>query len=419
MAALQKSLSIALLIDDFYPASGGISRSVQTQINELVGLGHQVTLIAPKHHLEAPKDCKTLTVGSFYIPGAPPYTCIIRHDKRFARKLSADHAFDVVHSQTERGALILAAKIAKLQQIPHIHTFHTNLAGTHETNPLASFWGSMAYLLLVNTSIALASPKRIDSDVIIPPTHADARSFTARFDWHSLATIASRVDGYTAPAKFMVKRINQCSVDLAKRGEVIPTGVNRTLSDAIKKQEKVSKKPETVKFLSLSRLSKEKRVDVIVEAFIKAGIDNSQLDIVGTGDQLGQLKRLAKGHSNIIFHEQVKDINRVAKFYTNANVFVLASHKFDTQAITIAEAVTAGLPVVYCDSRLDIGVSRANSILTKGPDVASISQAMKKVADKQTRQRLAKASRAIAPSLTPEQMADQYTGLYKKLIKKP
>ena len=42
----QQRLRIALVTDDFYPASGGIGRSIQTQISELVSLGHEVTLLA-------------------------------------------------------------------------------------------------------------------------------------------------------------------------------------------------------------------------------------------------------------------------------------------------------------------------------------------------------------------------------------
>ena len=45
-------MHVALLIDDFFPSSGGIGRSVETQIQELTDLGHWVSLIAPDRHLE-------------------------------------------------------------------------------------------------------------------------------------------------------------------------------------------------------------------------------------------------------------------------------------------------------------------------------------------------------------------------------
>ena len=414
MKALSKPLRIALFTDDFYPASGGISRSIQAQINELVRLGHKVTLLAPKHYLEKPKDCETIILPSFYIPRTPSHTCVVRHDRFLARRISREHRFDIVHSQTERGGLILAARIAKIQQIPHVHTFHANLAGTHETDPVMSFWGSLAYFLLVNPSIALTSKKRIKSNVIIPASHSDAPSFPARFDWHSLATVASRVDAFSAPANFMVKRISECSDELNGRGVTIPTGVNPLLRAAIQRNEDKTTKDEETRFLSVCRLSREKRVDVIIEAFIDARIENSRLDIVGSGDQLKALQKLAKDHNNIIFHEHLSDMDDIARLYLSADVFVLASYKFDTQAITIAEAVVAGLPVIYCDERLDVGVTPDNSILASSHRSSDMAVAMKQLADKDTRARLAEASRKIAPHLTSDQMANQYMELYRQ-----
>lgn len=416
MSSALKTLKIAIFTDDFYPASGGISRSIQTQINGLVGRGHEVTLFVPKFSLDRPDNCQVVVVPTLYFRGSPPYTSIMRYDYFYAKKISRRHSFDVVHSQTERGGLMLAANIAKLQNIPHIHTFHANLAGTHETNPIASLWGSLAYLVLVNPSIALISKKRIGSDVIIPNKHADALSFPARFDWHTLATIASRVDAYSAPARFMIRRIEECSEELSGRGQVIPTGVNPLLSQAIK-QAKRSRKDKTLRLLSVCRLSKEKRVEAIIEAFIKADIADSQLDIVGTGDQLKRLRRQAKNHSNIIFHEQVADIEQIAQLYKNADAFILASYKFDTQAITIAEGVVAGLPIIYCDGRLDIGVSPENSILSASPHPSDMSDAIKSLADEKLRKALSGQSKKIAPHLTPERMTRQYIELYRQALK--
>ena len=34
-------MRVAILIDDFFPSSGGIGRSVETQIEELTSMGHE------------------------------------------------------------------------------------------------------------------------------------------------------------------------------------------------------------------------------------------------------------------------------------------------------------------------------------------------------------------------------------------
>ena len=56
-----------------------------------------------------------------------------------------NYSFDVIHSQTDTGAFGLACKIAKKMNIPHVHTFHTNMAGAHLTAPINSFLGSIGY----------------------------------------------------------------------------------------------------------------------------------------------------------------------------------------------------------------------------------------------------------------------------------
>ncbi len=410
-------LRVAIVIDDFYPASGGIARSVQTQINELVRLGHDVTLIAPKHYLQAPENCATIVVPSLYIPGTPAYMCILQYSRRIAVRISTQAQFDVVHSQTERGALILAARLAKLQHIPHLHTFHANLAGTHETNPFASFWGSMAYLLLINPSIAVVSKKRFSDDVIIPKASSDATSFFARFDWHSLATIASRVDAYTTPALFMKRRIDECSQGFGTQGHIVPTGVNPLFSKAVLAAKR-SRTDRTVRFLCVSRLSKEKRVDAALRAFVTADIPNSQLDIVGSGDQLGALSKLAGTRDNIFFHDHMSDMDELAALYVNADAFIMPSYRFDTQAITLSEAAVAGLPIVYCDDRLDVGVGPANSLLATAPCPEALAARMTQLSDHALRKKMSDASRHIATELQPASMADRYLALYRQLCTK-
>ena len=414
--SISARLRIALIIDDFYPASGGIARSVQTQINELTQLGHAVTLIAPKHHLQKPQNCQTVIVPSFYIPKTPSYTCIIGYSMRIVRKINRQHTFDIVHSQTERGALMLAARLATSQQIPHLHTFHANLAGTHESSQLPAFWGSMAYLLLINPWIAATSKKRFNNSIILPKKSSDATSFWARFDWHSFATIASRVDDYTTPALFMRRRINDCSKGFIQQGKIIPTGVNPLFSQSLEKSKR-SRTDKNIRFLCVSRLSREKRVDVAVKAFIEANIPGSRLDIVGSGDQLSLLRKLTNDRNDIFFHNHVSNIDNLAKFYRDADAFILPSYRFDTQAITLSEAAVAGLPIIYCDDRLDVGVTDKNSLLASNPSPEAIADCMIQLSDPGIRQKMSKESNKIADDLQPRTMAEHYIQLYRNLIK--
>lgn len=155
----KKSLHIALFIDDFYPDFGGVSRSVQTQVGELVRLGHRVTLFVPKHQLNIPDNCEIYITPSIYMPGTPGYMCSLQFGKHLAEKICRSYSFDAVHTQTERGGLALAARIAKLQNIPHIHTFHANIAGIHAELPILSFINSTLYSRVLVPIFAHISPQ--------------------------------------------------------------------------------------------------------------------------------------------------------------------------------------------------------------------------------------------------------------------
>ena len=411
-------LRIALISDDMYPASGGITRSIQTQINELVRRGHEVTLIAPQYNLEQPANCETIVMPSIYISGMPAQSCFIRQSQRTARRICRRHQFDIIHSQTERGGLALAARIAKLQNIPHVHTFHGNLAGSHDSQPFTAAWGSLAYIFLISPVISLIAKKQHNQPVHLAPKSPDATRLLARFDWRSMANVASRVDIFTAPADFMIQRITECAGNLSIPSRTIPTGINPELSRAIS-QAKRHRSDNTIRFLSICRLAPEKRIDTIIRAFIKADIPNSELHIAGSGHQLRRLRQLAKGHDNIIFRGHMSGIDQVAEALVNADVFVLASYGFDTQAMTIGEAAIAGLPIIYCDPRLTVGVNKDNSILTDGPEVEHFAAAMQQLAaDPKKRQKMSQASIKLAPELTPDRMAEKYLALYREIIKR-
>ncbi len=418
LAKLDDPLRIALILDDIYPASGGIGRSVQVQVNELVRRGHKVTLIAPRHHLKRPANCETIVMPSVYISGMPAESCFIRQSQRAAQKICRHHQFDIIHSQTERGGLALAARIAKLQNIPHIHTFHANLAGAHASQPFMTVWGSLAYMLLISPVISLIAKKRHNQPIRLAPKSPDATGLLARFDWRSMAIIASQVDGFTAPADFMIQRITECTGRINIPSRTIPTGINPELSRAISRVKR-HRSDRAIRFLSICRLAPEKRIDTIIRAFIKADIPNSELHIAGGGNQLNKLRQLAKGHDNIIFCGHMSGINQVAEALVNADVFVLASYGFDTQAMTIGEAATAGLPIIYCDPRLTVGVNEDNSILTDGPEVEHFTAAMQQLAtDPKKRHKMSQASIKLAPELIPDRMAEKYLQLYRDAISK-
>ena len=407
-------LDIGIFTDDFYPESGGVSRSIQLQVQVLSDAGHRVTLFAPGVKLTPPQECAWVGLPSWHMPGTPSFLCSVQIGRRLARRIAADHALDVVHSQNERGSIFLAAQVARELGVPHVHTFHSNYVGTHRTTPLSSGLNSLTYLDWSGRwlrRIAGSSGKAgFPSD---PDAAAD--SVFARRDWRSLARLASAVDGFTSPAGFVVdSMVDASGGTLAGRGHVVPSGVPAAFIRAVRKR---SRGPVT-RFLSCGRLGAEKRVDVILDAFGQLGRDDAELHIVGTGTAEGALRQQAARirHGKVRFLGHFDDADLMAQEIADADVFVLASYRFDTQGLVLSEAAATGTPILYCDDRLTVGVGPLNALLT-GHQAVELAGGMRDLLDAPERlQTMSAASRELGRRLTPSAMRDNYLAVYRQTI---
>jgi len=109
------------------------------------------------------------------------------------------------------------------------------------------------------------------------------------------------------------------------------------------------KSPKRILFVG--RVTGEKQIDVLLKAFAKLEGDDLFFDIVGTGDQLQHLQKLAKDlgvADRSKFHGYVTD-QELRTIYADATVFAIASIA-ELQSIATMEAMASGLPVVAANS---------------------------------------------------------------------
>ena len=406
-------LSVAIVLDDKFPSASGVSRSIQTQIEELTQLGHHVTLIAPRTDLEAPEHATVVPVASFRFPGLPLHTRIIYASRRVARAISQEHHFDIIHSQTDTGALLLAAKIAQVQRIPHIHTFHTNMAGSH-TMPVPTFLASLGFRFCALLT-ARIHQRHLHSQHVTAPQLAN-ENWIGQFDWRTQAIIARAVDASTTPSHYMSAYIRAAAHGVDLPGAIIPTGYNRTFETYAQATQRQRQNDDgKIRFITISRLVKEKRLDVIIQAFQQAAIPQSELYIVGDGAESKRLARLAHGSPNIIFTGHVGGRKAIVQLLRDADVFVLASYRFDNQPIVIPESLVVGVPILYCDDRLDVGLNQGNSLLVQ-PDTASLAAGMQRIAEPAYHQQLVDGTKSVLTELSPQATATAYAQLYQQVI---
>lgn len=405
-------------MDDFYPNSGGVARSVEHQVRELTKAGHHVVLFAPKQFFVQPIDCKAVPLDSWYIPGTPSFLCSLRFSKKRAQAIISDYKFDAVHSQNERGSMFLAAHISKLANIPHVHTFHSNYAGTHSTSPVMAFINSYTYLQLAPKIMRFIRRDRDKLRVRFPRKLASKeRSRLGRKDWKAVAKIAQYTDAFTSPADYVLASINDAThEDLAERAFVVANGIG----DVFGRAERIRPMDDTVRFLSCGRLDPEKRVDIIIKAFAKLHKSNTELYILGSGTEEANLRRLAAsvGTGRIEFLGHYEDTERIANEFANADCFVLASYHFDTQGMVLAEAAASGCPILYCDERLNVGVTPKSALLTQ-PSIAAMSEGMRTIyGNPKMRRHMSKAGKSLAPLLTAEAMGKKFIEVYRTAIAK-
>jgi glycosyltransferase involved in cell wall biosynthesis len=155
-----------------------------------------------------------------------------------------------------------------------------------------------------------------------------------------------------------------------------------------------------------------------VDAFGRLGRDDAELHIVGTGPTEGALRQKAARIRNgkVRFLGHFDDAGLMAQEIADADVFVLASYRFDTQGMVLAEAAAAGTPILYCDDRLTVGVGPDNALLT-GHEPGELATGMRALMDDpERRETMSAGSRERGRLLTPAAMRDNYLAVYRQAI---
>lgn len=137
----------------------------------------------------------------------------------------------------------------------------------------------------------------------------------------------------TVAKKTLIKKTN------AKKIVVIPNGVDiGKYKSAIRKRDRVKN------ILYIGRLSFEKGVDILIEAFKDSSDKNINLVIVGTGPEESKLKRLAKGVERLTFKGRLEGAPLIEEF-KSADLLVLPS-RTEGHPLVLFEAWAAKLPIL-------------------------------------------------------------------------
>ncbi|MDV4150545.1 glycosyltransferase [Clostridium sp. AL.422] len=349
-------MKIAMLTNNYKPFVGGVPISIERLSNGLRELGHEVYIFAPTYENQEEeeyviryKSVRYKISGGIVIPNM--------FDKEIEGKFKSLN-IDMIHVHHPVIMGQTALYLGKKYNIPVAYTYHTRYeqylhyikpyraleenAKKNEENYLGEFEDSI---------LNFAEEKLVPGFV---------RYFT------------NKCDLVFAPTNMMKEYL--INNNTKTRIEVMPTGLNENYfkeeNETVNEIRKKYKGDKKYLFCTVSRLSKEKNIEFIINGIksVKDKIGNSfNTLIIGEGPEKEALIEMVKEFNlkeNITFLNKI-DNKEIGNYYKACDLFLFAS-KSETQGIVLIEAMAAKLPVVAIKASgvVDIVVNDKNGYMT-------------------------------------------------------
>ncbi|MRI81827.1 glycosyltransferase [Aerococcaceae bacterium DSM 109653] len=302
-------MNIGFFTDTYFPQVSGVSTSVKLLRDELVRQGHNVIIFTTTDPAAKPE------IGVVRLPSIP----FINYDDRriaysgFDRclKIARQNELDIVHTHTEFSLGMAGKYVASRMKIPNVHTYHT-------------MYENYTHYILQGHLI-----------------HASHVRYLSKL-------YCNQTQGIITPSKLTHDTLRNYGI--SEKIEIIPTGVKMppySDENRVQVREELGLAPSDIVLLSLSRVSKEKKIDEVIAAFpeIKEKVPNARLVIAGDGPILDDLKQISKERNlDIIFVGGVEH-DQVDRYYQMADLYINASDS-ESQGLTYLEAFANRLPII-------------------------------------------------------------------------
>lgn len=409
-------MKIAFFTDDYFPYVHGVTTSIQNYRQALEELGHEVWVIAPepkqKDFIETDDHIIRLPSVNSYIFDKRPVSLLY---PGIARKLYK-YDFDIVHSHTQFYLFVIAGIVAKRRGIPHVTSVHTLYTELLDDYPMAITAGLIA--------VTIGFPFVFKTKPILPfqsvaelreLSNAERGDIMKKQGWRLTAASVNQATAAIAPSHHLAD-------SLRKHGTHIPlyemtNGISlERYKNANVDEYPLHKKTNEKIILSVARVSGEKRQKALVEAIPHVRTKNVRLVLAGNGPEVDNLKKLAEklGVQEQIQFTGMVSQEQVAALLKQADIFTLASYRFDNQPMTILEACASGLPIVYCDDQLSEGLTPENSQLTSGIEGEDFARTFDDLlADERRRSAMAAVSLELSTKFDRKVLVRNLLKLYK------
>jgi len=172
-------------------------------------------------------------------------------------------------------------------------------------------------------------------------------------------------------------------------------------------------------FVTVGRLSSEKRADVVIDGFRKLRGHDAVLLVIGDGPERQALESRARGAKEIVFLGFERDRGLLARAMASADALLHAG-PYETFGLVVAEALACATPVVVAASGAAPEVAPEScSERHAAGDADALAAAVERLLRRDPSE-LAQAARDAATRVTSqEQHFSALLGLYSELLRSP
>ncbi len=311
------SLKIAFYTDTYLPAVDGVVTSILNAKEELERRGHKVYVFTSGHSIAKPITeigKNTYAVHGVRFKTYPQYRLAL-FPFLTSQKLNSIKP-DIIHAHTPFMMGLSALAMAKINKIPIVGTFHTFF--THKSVVEQYAGSQIAQRVMMRTAWPYARFFFRRCNVVIAPSRSTEKILN-RYGITNTVTVPNGVD---------TMRFNPRNSGVA---------VRKRITDG--RRQKV--------VLYVGRMSREKRVDVILKAARMLDRHDIRFVFVGTGPAAHHYQHMAinyKLQGNVRFTGFVSH-EELPKYYAAADLLCTAS-TFETQGIVLLEALASGKPII-------------------------------------------------------------------------
>ncbi len=370
-------MRIAMMTDSWFPTRDGVVTSITIIKESLEALGHEVFIVAPEPEEESRQGevyyfpaVRFRSYEGYYVPILPSNKMEVLKEIRP----------DVIHIHGVATMALRGLICGRELGIPTVMTFHT----------------------MVDDAAKYYSP------VKLPPETME------KLIWIYLRQILKRMDVIVTPTACIGRELESHGAH-CRNLVTIPTGTDTSKfhpgipSDCIREKHGLVGKRVAI---HVGRISYEKDLDMVVRAMasvdgtlLVAGKGPAKADIEALVDELGLREK-------VIFAGFVPDEDLPA-YYNAADIAVSAS-KFETQGLSILEAMASGKPVACRNGRAFAEIVHDGENGYLFDDVEGCAEAMEKAFS--APQELRDASLRTALDNSRDRSAELYVEAYGKAI---